>query len=294
MTEQHDYKAEVTGDGTVSAGMLSGSRITFWLNNPDDAEHFAAKLNAPDLTAEVEKWRRSSAAWTSIAAGYSERLDAKCAEVERLTAERDASYSNERVLDAQVKRLTAERDEAWSRERRLLGERDEFVAEVERLTAERDRLAAGVVQLNGVVVKWTDKCLALTAELTKKRSEVIALYSGNVPDPEAPPIPCVEVDPTGDDGRRTWRAMGEDVPELGDEWERKHPERTVWLTCGDAASDPEYVYLIRRTTPPAPRTVTVELPEDVAKRYGTERVQVDDHETVLEAIAAALTEDGDR
>jgi hypothetical protein len=110
-------------------------------------------------------------------------------------------------------------------------------AEVERLTSERD--------------DWQRRAARLADQVE---------LSG-----EAPPIPCVEVDAT--DGRRTWRAMGDDVRTLGDGWEwhiRDDIDADRWY-AGDATNEAT-VYLIRRTTPPAPRTERVQLADCIGRR----------------------------
>ncbi len=164
--------------------------------------HFAAKLNAPDLTAEVE----------------------------RLEAE---------LTSAVVRNGTIARDKQQ--------EIDRLTAEIERLTAERDRLRSDLAHDEGELER-------LAAELAKVNALLDYWHSAAAPDPEAPPIPCVEVEPT--DGRRTWRAMGEDVRTLGDEWEALTNTQAPFHWRINQTQRGRS-YLIRRTTPPAPRTERV-------------------------------------
>jgi hypothetical protein len=93
---------------------------------------------------------------------------------------------------------------------------------------------------------WHDFLVALNAQ------DVVLVWDGK-PDPDAPPIPCVRVDDT--DGRPTWRAMGEDVPELGDGWEVRLGHYS-WRPV-PAAPWHAYVYRVRRALPAAPRTERV-------------------------------------
>jgi hypothetical protein len=263
MTEQHDYKAEVVGYG-VRWVDNDGDPASWALSSREGAEHFAATLNRPDLTAEVERLRGWKASAITVISEW-EDVWVALGKPGPLGASKAANT----------------------------------LAEVERLTAERDRLVISARESQAVAQRHRE---ALARHLT--------------PDPEAPPIPCVEVDPT--DGRRTWEAPGRVVRELGDEWERRilggpdvsSRDEWPWDQAPHNATILGFVYLIRRTTPPAPRTVTVELPEDVAHRFGHDenvgspQPTQDDRRLLHEACKAAtsdpdgtvevLTEDGDR
>lgn len=247
----------------------------------------AAFRNAADLAAEVERLTAERDAEAAAARRLNDKVDEALEQVGRLRAERDelrceidgcgcpapydtCPHSEPWVM--RVDKLTAEVAELRQANGGLRASAESAIAERRRLTAEVDRL---------------------TAEHGELREQLFR-PSQFTTDPDAPPIPCVEVDAT--DGRRTWRAMGEDVRTLGDEWWfSPNTPGSDWLPKAAWKFLADTVYLVRRS---APRTVAVELPEDVAKRFADPtadlRLTATDEAAVVNACRAALTEAGDR
>lgn len=115
------------------------------------------------------------------------------------------------------------------------------------------------------------------------------------PDPEAPPIACVEVDPI--DGQRVWEATGREVRKLGDEWQRSWPwlGSDVWMEGPHGNAFAYRAYKVRRK--PELRTVMVELPADVAHTLANRALDWLGQDTgiaVNSACRKALAEDGDQ
>lgn len=133
--------------------------------------------------------------------------------------------------------------------------------------------------------QWFDALRGVLDESLALAAEVERLRGSDLPDGVQPwtgdPIEIDGVPVVG-------VAMGDVVRGLDDEWLATIGRRDPWRSIG-AGANPSLPYLLgRKPQPTPPPTVTVELPQDVAERYGTERVQVDDHEVVLDSIAKAL------
>lgn len=252
----HKYEAEVKGvpfelgayPWMVAWTDAEGDRSWDQFYTREAAEHFAAQLNADVAGLQADARR-----WEDAAADAALKIRELQADIERLTAELDQSEARVDDLIAAATGAALDRDAARSEVERLTAVaaemRKRFTADIERLTAERD---AWEKRYDTVWGNWR---LSIGA------------------DPEAPPITCVEVDRTEQDGEmvRTWRAMGEDVRTLGGEWERKIMDGQLarygpypWDApkAGDDASQhgrafPDCCYLVRRVAPPAPRTERV-------------------------------------
>lgn len=127
---------------------------------------------------------------------------------------------------------------------------------------------------------------------TLKQAEALAAQINGAPDPDAP-HPHAWRNPNDPEG--VWRLGGEFVRTLGDGWTYGYVEGG-WPGRTNKCAARHYVYLVRRVAPPEPRTVTVELPEDVARRL-TERAEAEgwmDLDVIEGAVRSALAEDGDR
>jgi hypothetical protein len=144
------------------------------------------------------------------------------------------------------------------------------------------------------IVRLRAEVERLTAEVGQHMREIDRLHNdpaawgvhGRPPvgsDPDDPPILCERVDDT--DGRPTWRAMGEDVRTLGDEWERRLLDLRSWYAAKNSRAQAQCVYLVRRTQAPQPRTERVPWQQSIGRILpGGKRIIGADETTVRARI----------